>query len=67
MPKTEASDAYSEQETEQRLQRLLRGAFAGPPTPLKDIPKKKGGTRRLQRPYRPRKKRATVSTQAKAR
>jgi hypothetical protein len=25
-----------------RLQELLRGAFAGPPTPLKDIPTKEG-------------------------
>jgi len=42
---TEKSDQYSAKETEQRLQRLLRGAFAGSPTPLKDIPKKNGESR----------------------
>lgn len=30
---------------EQRLRTILRGAFAGPPTPLKDIPKKNGESR----------------------
>lgn len=34
-------------ETEQRLQKILQGAFAGPPTPLKDIPKKSGESRKL--------------------
>lgn len=29
----------------QRLQQILRGAFAGPPTPLKAIPKKNGESR----------------------
>jgi hypothetical protein len=32
-------------ESKDRLQELLRGAFAGAPTPLKDIPKKDGETR----------------------
>jgi hypothetical protein len=35
--------------TEQRLQRILRGAFAGPPTKLKDIPKKSGESRAQKR------------------
>jgi hypothetical protein len=32
-------------ETEQRLQKILQGAFSGPPTPLKDIPKRNGESR----------------------
>jgi hypothetical protein len=37
-------------ETEQRLQKILKGAFSGPPTPLKDIPTKSGESRQLNRP-----------------
>lgn len=33
----------------QRLQRILKGAFSGPPTPLKDIPTKSGESRKLRR------------------
>jgi hypothetical protein len=47
-------------ETE-RLQKILQGAFAGPPTPLKDIPKRNGKPRashKVQRRRRQRKKRA---------
>jgi hypothetical protein len=36
---------HHDNESQSRLERLLRGAFAGPPTPLKDIPKKSGGSR----------------------
>ena len=32
-----------------RMQRMLRGAFAGSPTPLKDIPKKSGESRKTRR------------------
>jgi hypothetical protein len=32
-------------EGKRRLQSILRGAFKGPPTPLKDIPKKSGESR----------------------
>jgi hypothetical protein len=32
-------------ETEKRLSTMLRGAFAGPPTPLKAIPKKRAESR----------------------
>jgi hypothetical protein len=52
-------------EPQYRLQKLLQGAFSGPPTPLKDIPKKSGGSRSLKRAKpqwrlrRQRKKRAT--------
>jgi hypothetical protein len=34
-------------ETDRRLQKILQGAFAGPPTPLKDIPTATGKRRRL--------------------
>jgi hypothetical protein len=37
------------QQAEQRLQKILRGAFAGPPTPLKDIPTRTGESRKLRR------------------
>ncbi len=37
----------SEAFAKQRLQAILRGAFAGPPTPLKDIPKRNGESRSL--------------------
>jgi hypothetical protein len=36
------------QESDQRLQKILQGAFSGPPTPLKDIPKQNGGARSLK-------------------
>ena len=39
------TDQFSKKETEQRLQKILQGAFAGPPTPLKDIPKRNGESR----------------------
>jgi len=41
-------DQYSPQETKQRLQKMLQGAFAGPPTPLKDIPKRDGESRSVR-------------------
>ena len=43
--KNEQRDQYSAGETEQRLRKILRGAFAGSPTPLKDIPKRTGESR----------------------
>jgi hypothetical protein len=42
-------DQHSAEETEQRLQKLLQGAFSGPPTPLKDIPTRDGESRSLKR------------------
>jgi hypothetical protein len=33
----------------QRLDQILRGAFAGSPTPLKDIPTKSGDPRAIKR------------------
>ena len=46
----QSDDQYSEQEKQQRLEAILRGAFAGPPTPLKDIPTRAGESRQLKRP-----------------
>jgi hypothetical protein len=34
---------------QQRLQKILQGAFSGPPTPLKDIPTRWGESRKLKR------------------
>jgi hypothetical protein len=41
-----------------RLQAILKGAFAGPPTPLKEIPTRHGKQRKLERktPQRPRRR-----------
>jgi hypothetical protein len=42
-------DHFTELEIQQRLQKTLRGAFTGPPTPLKDIPTSEGDSRKLRR------------------
>jgi hypothetical protein len=42
-------DRHTNEETEQRLQKTLQGAFSGPPTPLKDIPTRDGETRKSRR------------------
>jgi hypothetical protein len=44
MPKKD-NDQYSDKEAQHRLKSALRGAFSGPPTPLKSIPKKNGESR----------------------
>ena len=46
-PKQHA-DGYTTREIEQRLQKMLQGAFAGPPTPLKNIPKRDGESRSVR-------------------
>jgi hypothetical protein len=43
------TDQYDPAETEQRLRKILKGAFGGSPTPLKDIPKRNGESRSLKR------------------
>jgi hypothetical protein len=40
-----------------RLAAILRGAFAGSPTPLKDIPTKEGESRAIKRRKKPKKRR----------
>jgi hypothetical protein len=47
--KESAEDQYSDEDTQRRLEAALRGAFNGPPTSLKDIPKKSGESRSLKR------------------
>lgn len=44
-----SNEQHGAVETKQRLRKILRGAFAGPPTPLKDIPKKTGESRAVKR------------------
>jgi hypothetical protein len=39
----------SDAKNSERLQAILRGAFAGRPTRLKDIPKRNGGSRKSKR------------------
>jgi len=45
MVRKQSEDSFSKQETARRVEAALRGAFAGPPTPLKDIPKRNGEPR----------------------
>ena len=52
-PEIEASQG----ETNDRLQAILRGAFTGPPTPLRAIPTRHGGTRKLERKPQKRRRR----------
>jgi hypothetical protein len=52
-----ADEKYSEKETQERLQKILQGAFSGPPTPLKDIPKRDGESRSVGRDQPPKRRR----------
>jgi hypothetical protein len=45
MARKQSDDSFSEEETARRVEAALRGAFSGPPTPLKDIPKRNGESR----------------------
>lgn len=49
MPRKQSEDSFSEEENARRLNAILQGAFAGPPTPLKDIPTRVGEPRKLKR------------------
>jgi hypothetical protein len=49
--------AKRDQENEQRLELILAGAFSGPPTPLKNIPKRNGEARGADKPDQPRRRR----------
>jgi hypothetical protein len=42
-------DDCDAEQREKRLQKILRGAFSGSPTPLKNIPTRSGESRKLQR------------------
>jgi hypothetical protein len=48
MPKEDPDQSGKKEEVEQRLKRVLQGAFSGPPTPLKDIPTRWGESRKLK-------------------
>lgn len=45
---TKKTESRGKQETQQRLRRILQGAFGGPPTPLKHIPKRSGESRAIK-------------------
>jgi hypothetical protein len=49
---TDEDGSYPAKETEQRLQKILRGAFSGPPTPLKAVPTRHGKRRAESKPSR---------------
>jgi prophage tail gpP-like protein len=51
----------SENRTSERLRVILRGAFDGPPKPLKDIPKR-NGDQRAKRKEQPKKKKSKSSS-----
>jgi hypothetical protein len=63
MVQKRTSERISERETASRLESLLRGAFAGSPTPLKDIPTR-WGEQRAKRKDRPRRKRRQRKSRA---
>jgi hypothetical protein len=41
MGRSSKDETYSEQETQRRFEAALRGALNTPPTPLKDLPRKR--------------------------
>jgi hypothetical protein len=45
-------ESFSEQESQQRFEAALRGAFATPPKPMKDIPRKRQKAKRKPRAKR---------------
>jgi hypothetical protein len=53
--KHQDDDIYSEQETAQRFEKIVRAALNTPPKPMKNIPR--------QRPYKPRKRKAQTQQQ----
>jgi hypothetical protein len=57
MARKQSEDSFSEQESSRRLDTILRGAFAGSPTPLKDIPTREGKQRKVGKDQRPRRRR----------
>ena len=58
---TKREEQYSPGDTDQRLGKILRGAFDGPPTPLKDIPKRSGESRAVRKKQPRRAKRTNAN------
>ncbi len=56
MARRQSQDSFSEEETARRLEAIFKGAFAGSPTPLKDIPKQNGKTRAQRKDQRRRRR-----------
>jgi hypothetical protein len=56
--------AYMIDTDTERLQKILQGAFSGPPTPLKEIPTRKGKQRTKRKPQPPRPRRQRKSRAA---
>jgi hypothetical protein len=54
-PKQQQSDGL-QLDSEERLSTILRGAFAGAPTPLKDIPTRTGKSRKSAHKKKPQRK-----------
>jgi hypothetical protein len=51
-------------ETQDRMDAILKGAFSGPPTPLKDIPTRAGESRKLARKPPQRRRRRSRKSRA---
>jgi hypothetical protein len=49
MEKETRNEQYSDKEAQRRFDAALRGAFATPPKPMKDIPRKRPKVRRKTR------------------
>ena len=56
MPR-KSDDSFPEQDVERRTKAIMTGAFAGSPTPLKDIPKRDGKARLLGKAQRRKRRR----------
>jgi hypothetical protein len=50
-------DQYSGEQAQRRLEKILKAAFSGPPTPHKDIPTRWGKQRAQPRAQKPGKRR----------
>jgi len=48
-PKSLEGDQFSEEETQQRFEKLVKAALNTRPKPLKDVPRKWSGKQRRQR------------------
>jgi hypothetical protein len=57
MARKQSGDSFSEEENLRRLDAILKGAFAGPPTPLRDIPTREGKQRAIRKDQRLRRRR----------